>query len=297
MNRERKAGAIATDDIQRLLDDAGFPGPWHVTAPAHGSTDRAFVARCGNQVVFVKLGLVHPSLGRLADLGVTPPIIGQGEHHGEPFTIFQYMEGVVPDRIWMRDNAGHVLDLLGIVQRDGPLAHLLSTAAPVPTLGEHLAAVVARLTERTTRASAPAFRSSEIEPSLQRVRTAHHAVDGVPLVPSHTDPSPPNVLVMPGRMYLVDWDDIRLSDPMRDIGLILWWFVPPERWEMMLRRFWLPDAASAAMIDRIYWWAAVSSFRVALWIDRQAPDDDAVRSFLDDFHEAAARRPNPKRVA
>ncbi len=93
----------------------------------------------------------------------------------------------------------------------------------------------------------------------------------------------------------MDWDGITLSDPLRDIGLILWWFVPPERWEAMFRRFWLPDAASAAAIDRIFWWAAVTSLRVALWIDRHAPAAAAIHSFLEDFHEAAARRPNPKR--
>lgn len=90
------------------------------------------------------------------------------------------------------------------------------------------------------------------------------------------------------------WAGITLADPLRDVGLILCWFVPPERWKAMLRWFWLPDAASAAAIDRVFWWAAVSSLRVALWIDRHAPDDDAIHSFLEDFHEAAARRSNPK---
>lgn len=295
MNRERKAGAIATDDIQHLLSGAGFSGNWHVTPPAHGSTGRAFVARQGHQAVFVKLGLVRPAFERLADLGVTPAIVGQGEHNGEHFTIFQYIEGIVPDRNWMRENAGHIVDLLSVVQRDEPLRQQLATTAPVPSIGDHVAAVVARLTERTSQASAPEFQSSEIEPSLQRLRTAHHAVDSVPLVPSHTDPSPPNLLVTPGRTYLVDWDGIRLSDPLRDVGLILWWFVPPERWEAMLRRFWLTDAASVTAIDRVYWWSAVASLRAALWIDRHAPSDHAIRSFLEDFHEAAARRPNPKR--
>jgi aminoglycoside phosphotransferase (APT) family kinase protein len=91
----------------------------------------------------------------------------------------------------------------------------------------------------------------------------------VPLVPVHTDPSPANVLVTPDRTYLEDWNGFRLSDPLRDIGLLLWWFVSPERWVAALRRFWLPDAASLAAIDRVYWWSAVTSLRVALWIDRQ----------------------------
>ncbi|MBA2247814.1 MAG: phosphotransferase [Chloroflexia bacterium] len=115
-------------------------------------------------------------------------------------------------------------------------------------------------------------------------------------MPSHTDPNNSNVLVAPDRVYLIDWDGVMLSDPLRDIALILWWYVPPERGEAILQRCWLPDAASAATIDRVFWWAAVSSLRVALWIDRQARGDDAIRSFLADFIAAAHGLPNPRRL-
>ncbi len=277
------------DEVTHVLHDAGFGDGWHVTPPTHGSTGRAFVARRGDEAVFVKLVSAHAAQGYLAALGVTPPIIT----HGQDFTISRYVEGVVPDRTWMRDNAALVIDLLTVVQRDKQLRQLLAATAPVASLGEHLAAVVARLIERATRASAPAFQSSRIETALECLRLADHAVEGVPLVPTHTDPSPPNVLVSPERTYLVDWDGIRLSDPLRDVGLILWWFVPPERWQAMLRRFWLPEAAA---VDRVYWWAAVGSFRVALWIDRQAPDDPSIHSFMEDFIAAAHGLPNPRRL-
>jgi aminoglycoside phosphotransferase (APT) family kinase protein len=261
-----------------------------VTAALHGSTGRAFAARRGDEAVFVKLGTAHATQRRLAALGVTPALLAQGPR----YTISRYVEGVVPDRIWMRDNTGAVIDLLTVVQRDDPLRNLLTATAPVPPLAEHLATVIARLIERTMLASTPAFRSSEIEMALERLRSARHAVTGVPLVPSHTDPNNSNVLVSPDRVYLIDWDGITLSDPLRDIALLLWWYVPPERWGAMLQRFWLPDAASATTIDRVFWWAAVSSLRIALWIERQTPDDDAIQSFLADFIAAAHGRPNPK---
>lgn len=281
------------DAITHVLHGAGFGDGWDVTSSPHGATGRAFVARRGDEVVFIKRGSAIAAHGRLAALGVTPARLA----HGPDFTISRYVVGGVPDRIWMRDNAVLVIDLLTIVQRDDPLRHLLTATTPVLPLGEHLAAVIARLIERATRASTPEFRSSEIELSLQRPRTAHHAVDGVPLVPSHTAPNTSNVLVAPDCVYLLGRDGVTLSDPMRDITLILWWYVPPERWEAMLRRLWLPDAASATTIDRIFWWAAVSSFRVALWIDRHAPDDNAIRSFLADFIPVAHGRPNPRRLA
>ena len=278
------------DDVTHVLHDAGFGDGWHVTLPAQGSTGRAFVARRDDEAVFVKLGTAHAAQRRLAALGMTPALLA----YGPGFTIFRYVEGVVPDRSWMRDNAGVVIDLLTVVQRDEPLGQLLATTVPVAPLREHLAAVVARLTERATRASTPAFRSSGIATALECLRLADYAVDGVPLVPSHTDPNTSNVLVAPDHAYLIDWDGITLSDPLRDIGLLLWWYVPPERWEAMVRRSGLPDAASAAAIDRIFWWAAVSSLRVALWIDRHGSDDDAIRSFLADFIAAAHGFPNPR---
>lgn len=183
-----------------------------------------------------------------------------------------------------------------MVQQDRTLTDLLGSSLPVSALEEHLAAVVTRLTDRTRRASAPIFRSPEIGTALERLRATRHRVDGAPLVPVHTDPSPANILVTPDRTYLVDWDGITLCDPMRDIGLLLWWFLPPQAWPLTLRRFWLPDAASAPVIDRVYWWSAVNSLRVALWIDRHAPDEGAVASFLEDFFAAEGRLPNPKHI-
>lgn len=183
-----------------------------------------------------------------------------------------------------------------MVQQDRTLTDLLGSSLPVSALEEHLAAVVTQLTDRTRRASAPIFRSPEIGTALERLRATRHRVDGAPLVPVHTDPSPANILVTPDRTYLVDWDGITLCDPMRDIGLLLWWFLPPQAWPLTLRRFWLPDAASAPVIDRVYWWSAVNSLRVALWIDRHAPDEGAVASFLEDFFAAEGRLPNPKHI-
>lgn len=290
-------GLNNADKIQHMLRNAGFTGDWNVAPTAHGSTRRAFVARQGEESLFVKLGPVHPALDRLAEMGVTPSILARGDHDGEEFTVSQYSWGVVANRAWIRKHADALVDLFNVVQQDGTLRALLGSASPAATLDEHLATVVTRLIVRVEHASAPVFRSPGIRAALERLRATRHRVDDVPLVPAHTDPHPANVLVTPERTYLVDWDGIRLSDPMRDIGLLLWWFMPPEEWPLTLRRFWLPEAASATAIDRVFWWSAVTSLRAALWIDQHVPDEGAITSFLEDFREAEARRPNPKRTA
>ena len=284
----------SADRIRHMLRNAGFGGEWNVVPSAHGSTGRAFVARRGDETLFVKLGSVHPALDRLSELGVTPPILARSDHDGTEFTVSRYIQGMMADRAWISRHVDALVDLFNVIQRDRPLRALLGSASPVATLDEHLATVVTRLIAQVEHASAPVFHSPDIEAALERLRFTRSRDGEVPLVPVHTDPNPANVLVTPERTYLVDWDGIRLSDPMRDIGLLLWWFVPVEEWPPTLRRFWLPRAASATAIDRVFWWSAVTSLRAALWIDRHAPDEGAITSFLGDFREAEARHPNPK---
>jgi aminoglycoside phosphotransferase (APT) family kinase protein len=47
-------------------------------------------------------------------------------------------------------------------------------------------------------------------------------------------------------LYLIDWDEARVSDPARDIGQVLWWYVRPERWGKALAECGLRRPAAAA---------------------------------------------------
>lgn len=181
-------------------------------------------------------------------------------------------------------------------QRDRELARALDPDAP--SLPAHLARQIALLEAAIDGAVSPLVRTPDVRSALRRLATPRpvHGIDAAPLVPSHTDPNNTNVLVAPERIYLVDWDGITLSDPLRDIGLILWWYVPEARWPEAFSRMGIPATDLDATTARVYWWSAVTSLCVALWIDRHASNDDAIRSFLADFTAAANDLPNPKRA-
>lgn len=70
-----------------------------------------------------------------------------------------------------------------------------------------------------------------------------------PLVPSHGDFSPRNVLVAPGRFALIDWDRFQWADPARDVAYTGVWC-----WARALREGAEPDAsaldAAAESYDR-----------------------------------------------
>jgi len=184
------------DDIRHQLHRLGFGGGWDATPAADGSTGRAYVARQGDQALFIKVGPVHPAVERLSSLGLTPPILAHLEHDGDPFTVYQYFHESAVDRAWIGKHADALVDLLNVMQQDRTLTDLLESSSPIATIDEHLAARV----ERT-------------------------------------------------------------SAPVRD-----------------------------------YWWSAVNSVRVALWIDRHALDEGAAASFLADFFAAEGRCPNPKHI-
>ena len=90
---------------------------------------------------------------------------------------------------------------------------------------------------------------------------------------------------------MVDWDDIRLSDPMQDIGLLLWWYVAQERWQDFFQNYGLP--MEHQLTARIFWWAARSSFAIALWHIEHHYD---CTPFLKDFIAAIRKESNPHAV-
>ena len=89
----------------------------------------------------------------------------------------------------------------------------------------------------------------------------------------------------------MDWDELALADPVRDIGQVLWWHLPPERWGEFFDLLGL--APTAALLDRIYWWAASEFLEVALTTAEAGLRTDA-QAFFGDFTAALRHGPNPR---
>src|SRR6185312_2687144 len=100
-----------------------------------------------------------------------------------------------------------------------------------------------------------------------------------------------NMLLTDEMFLLVDWDGILLSDPMRDVGLLLWWYISQRRWPDFFQSY--GTSLDEASVDRIFWWAARTSFAVALWLAEHHYESTA---FLQDFLAALARKSNPHAV-
>lgn len=275
-------------NLVELILAQHFPDQrWRVTRPAAGLQKEAYVAQSARHKVFVKFDTDTPAWQRVAELGVAPPLLHRGRYEGRPYIIQQFVEGTHPDRAWL---AGNVELLARVVRRyhhDRPLKEMLSATHPV-SYAEHVRQEVEALEGALSTASADVFGSGRLHRAFHRFSEQASQLRPVPTVPVHPDPSIANMLVTKHGLIFVDWDDLLLSDPMRDVGLLVWWYLPEEKWPRFFERY-----GAAVSRDRIYWWVAKRSLEVSVWFDgRQA--HEPTRAFLEDFYRAVNGQSNPQ---
>lgn len=263
-----------------------LPGTGWRVSEVRGSMGVTRLAVRGDEAVAVKLVATPLEvLSRLADLGVTPPIVANGVHEGRAYVVQRVVDGPHPDHAWFDGNLASWADLVGRYLHDEPLQRLLA-ARP----GDWRLTVpdaVTMIDSQPAPTSAP-LRDHGLQFQLQRWREQSADLPQLALRPIHPDPHWHNYVVAGGRPYLLDWDLVDLSDPLRDVGSQLWGFLPQPRWAEFLRRVGLVpgDRTEAA----IHWWAAFKMIMNAWWNDRNG-DERGAAFHADAFTLAVDRRP------
>ena len=82
--------------------------------------------------------------------------------------------------------------------------------------------------------------------------------------------------------------DVPLSDPLRDSGLLLWWYVKRENWPPFFQAYGLH--CDDLLLERLFWWTARTSLAIALW---QVAHKQEPTNFLQDFLAALHREDIP----
>ena len=212
---------------------------------------------------------------RLSALDVSPAVVAVGAIGGEDFVLQEKIDTRVGiDPAWMRANATLVAELLARYLDDAELANM----APNLDLRSHVGFLVARLIARDPGREALGELLMQSIPADAASAT----------VATHGDPNTANFLLSE-RLWLVDWDDLARTDPMRDIGQVAWWYLDEDTWPAFVAACGQPPAAA----KRVHWWAAVESLDVALRL--ADAHGEAAEAFLGDFDAAVSGRPNPRR--
>jgi hypothetical protein len=246
-------------------------GRWSVRPHRGGSSGRTFRAD-GERPIMIRLDASVPVHARLATLGIVPQILGSGSFEGRPFVLQPLVAAPVTSVDWVRSNADDVARLVRRYQADEVLAGLATPLSP---------SAFARALGQSTRDAALASRVERLVKQAPTVADdAWRATHGDPNYRNFLSSDPP---------WLVDWDELRRADPMRDIGQIAWWYLDESAWP----RFIAACGEQRGAIDRVHWWAAAESLDVAVRLaDR---DPEAAAGFFGDFEAAIEGRSNPRR--
>ncbi len=267
-----------------------LPGQsWQVQMPRTGWRKPCFIAASGADKYFLKFDVPVAVLKRLGEIGVAPRVLFSGDSGGVSYVIQEFLGGIhPPSQRWMRQHAGALAAVLKLYHEDRQLRAQLAQAFPTD-LGEHLARDLDWLSGRFRRSEAGYLCTAEVRQGFARLLDVSGSLLPEPLVPVHNDPSPTNILWAGSRLVLLDWDEITLSDPMRDTGVLLWWNFPPRQWHAFFSKYGVD--LSRPRRQKVYWFAARASLDIAIWHAEHGIDGSG---FAEDFLAAVNEGPNPK---
>jgi thiamine kinase-like enzyme len=278
------------EKVRQILQEHFQRADWIVSQPADGQHKASYIAQSEEQRVFIKFNVPIDALQRLGEIEVAPLVLASAVYDGTTYVVQEYINGRYPDWQWF---ANHLPFLATFIRRyhfDHQLT-LLFSKTMTANYHDHVVLEIAKLETQFKSLHAGMSHAPEVASAFDELKHQAKKLHPVKLVPVHPDPNTKNMLLVKEKLLMVDWDDLLLSDPMRDTGLLLWWYVSQQKWPIFFQAYGLP--VDEYLIERIYWWAARTSFAIALW---HVEHDYDCTAFLQDFVAAVNRESNPHAV-
>lgn len=278
------------ENVRHILSKHFPRVEWTISHPPGGQHKTSYIAQSEEQWVFIKFDVTIDALQRLGEIGVAPRILASGIREGTSYVVQEYITGRYPDWRWFALHLPFLASLMRRYHDDDQLKSLLSKTMTT-NYHDHVVSDMATIEKQFRSLDSDVLHAFEIASAFEKLKNQAQKLHPAELVPVHPDPNTKNMLLVDSKLLLVDWDALQLSDPMRDIGLLLWWYVSQEKWPIFFRAYGLP--LDEYLVDRIFWWAARSSFAIALWYVEHGYDCTA---FLQDFVAALNKASNPHSV-
>lgn len=257
--------ATLEKNIQIYLRDYVDQSRWQIQTPSRGfSFGKRFIGISSHHKVFVKLGVDSIVIQLLSDAQLTPRYLAGGSFSDSCITVQEYVEEAChPDRRWYASNVTTWSDIMKKLQS---LTVLRQYLPPVEdeTYRTLLTEYVSQAKAAYKNVSLSRGESALIESLLEQYEKRIPSIEGKGLVPSHGDPNADNMLITPTNIYLIDWDALHLSDPMRDVAQVLWWMYPRAQWTEMLDQFCI-DLADLQQQERFYLYVSTRAVYVSLF--------------------------------
>lgn len=252
--------------LRRDLDTSD----WQVSEPL-GSLGTTRMAHRGRAAVVVKLvDTPLDIMKRLSELGVTPQVITAGEHAGVPYLVQEVVSGPHPDHDWFGSNVARWAEMVGRYLDDVLLRQML---AAVPGRWRVSVDDASTFFDEAPAPRSAALQAQSFQAAFEEWQQQSETIVSLPLRPIHPDPHWNNYVIAAGRPYLIDWEHIDLSDPMRDVGYQIWGFLRQRQWGEFLERVGLSGAGG--LDGAVCWWAGFKVLMNAFWNDSQGDERGA----------------------
>lgn len=273
--------------IQAYLHDHVHPSDWRIQSPERGFSEKRFIATAAQQKVVVKLGENHRILQLLSDAHITPRYITGGAFADTWITVQEFVTAWHPDRAWFAENSAVWAALM---RRLHNLTALRQYLPPVKneTYQTLLATYVRQIDELSSTTPLTSHAQQQIGSLLTQYAARLPFIQGAGLVPTQGDPNRDNLLITPTQAYLIDWDALHLSDPMRDVAQILWWYYPKQEWPAMCKQFGI-DLTDSCQSERFHLYISTRALYVSLFF-HQIHQDSWAQRFLKDAQMAIAHQ-------
>src|SRR5690625_1723835 len=230
--------------------------------PAGGLTGDAFIAERGVERLFLKRNS-KPFLAVLSAQGIVPKLIWTRRmENGDVITAQRWLEGrkLRPDEM----KSKQVADIIHRIHHSPELLHMLMR------LGK-------RLRTPTENYEQLVFQFSKT-PIASKYKAIHHSLsyleqllpitEGQEQVVCHCDLNHNNIIkTKENKLYLIDWDNAKISDPIIDFGMILKWYVPESEWDEWLKQYGI--IKDNQLIARMHWYLLYNILLYINWHDQR----------------------------
>lgn len=230
---------------------------WEVYS-AGGLTGEAYIAESKDRKLFLKRNS-SPFLAVLSAEGIVPKLVWTKRlENGDVITAQEWLDGRELKSIEMQHY--DVASLLQKIHHSSELLHMLMRLGKKPyTPDESLKKIEIQITSNMLHEV-----DEEVFLSLNYLKLLLPATQNQKQVVCHGDLNHNNlILTDDSQLYLIDWDNAMIADPMIDVGFILKWYIPKEDWDEWLIHYGITKDSN--LVKRMFWYLLLDSLNYLNW--------------------------------
>ncbi|MBU8879784.1 phosphotransferase family protein [Bacillus sp. FJAT-29790] len=232
-----------------------FGQDWEIV-PAGGATGEAFFAKHKEQRLFLKRNS-SPFLAVLSAEGIVPKLVWTKRlENGDVITAQKWLNGRELKQAEM--NNERVARLLNKIHSSEPLLGMLKRLGKSPLYPETLLHMIEEEVDVELKENKAVAHSIEfLREEILNIQCEEKTV-------CHCDVNHNNwLLAENNQLYLIDWDGAMIADPAMDMGMLLYWYIPKQKWADWVERY--GRMLTDELMLRMKWYAIAQTLTSIQW--------------------------------